>query len=87
MTPFPIRARAGNALAGVRLAAEDELGGWPNRWRCPPRWVAVCRSGAVLMIFDSGRRQWEWPGGSPGNPRAARAAEVFRWRVSRDDYR
>ncbi|MGW4060822.1 NUDIX hydrolase [Amycolatopsis sp. NPDC004747] len=59
MAELPIRDRAGNALVGFRFVAEAELG----RLAVPASLVVAVHTEAVLMVFDSRRRQWELPGG------------------------
>jgi 8-oxo-dGTP diphosphatase len=73
MTGLPIHDRAGNALVGFPVVAEDDLVGTPASL------VVVFHADAVLMMFDSWRRQWELPGGmrEPGEtPRAAAVREL-----------
>ncbi|MDS0140172.1 MULTISPECIES: NUDIX hydrolase [unclassified Amycolatopsis] len=73
MAGLPLRDRAGNVLLAVRWVAESEL---------PPvaaSLVVVRHAGAVLMMFDKRRGQWELPGGmrEPGETaREAAAREL-----------
>lgn len=63
MRPLPIRDRLGNALVGFRSVPDGELDRLGDRDVVPAALVVVEHAGAVLMIFDSGRRAWELPGG------------------------
>jgi 8-oxo-dGTP pyrophosphatase MutT (NUDIX family) len=65
-----IRDGAGNVLVGLRFVAEDE------RVPMPASLVVVTHAGAVLMMFDSWRRQWELPGGTREAGETARQAAV-----------
>ncbi|MGW3994502.1 NUDIX hydrolase [Amycolatopsis sp. NPDC004772] len=73
MAGLPLRDRAGNVLLAVRRVAESAL---------PPvaaSLVVVRHAGAVLMMFDKRRGQWELPGGmrEPGETaREAAAREL-----------
>ncbi|MEV6826963.1 NUDIX hydrolase [Amycolatopsis sp. NPDC051102] len=58
MTELPLRDQAGNVLLAVRRVAESEL---PHP--VPAAVVVVVHAGAVLMMFDKRRAQWELPGG------------------------
>ncbi|MDX3186779.1 NUDIX hydrolase [Streptomyces sp. MN03-5084-2B] len=74
MAELPLRDRAGNVLLAVRGVAESEL---PRR--VPAALVVVVHAGAVLMMFDKRRGQWELPGGmrEPGETaREAAAREL-----------
>jgi 8-oxo-dGTP diphosphatase len=78
MTTPPIRDRAGNALVDVRFVGEVELAGLVEQ-AIPASLVVVVHAGAVLMVFDSWRTQWELPGGTrePGEtPRQAAVREL-----------
>jgi len=70
MAELPLRDRAGNVLLAVRRVAESEL---PP---VPASLVVVRHAGAVLMMFDKRRRQWELPGGmrEPGETARETAA-------------
>ncbi|ADJ44671.1 MutT/NUDIX family protein [Amycolatopsis mediterranei S699] len=57
MAVLPLRDRAGNVLLAVRPLAEREL---PS---LPAALVVAVHAGAVLMMLDRRRRQWELPGG------------------------
>lgn len=75
MAELPIRDRAGNALVGFRFVAEAELG----RLAVPASLVVAVHAEAVLMVFDSRRRQWELPGGTREtgeSPRQTAAREL-----------
>jgi 8-oxo-dGTP pyrophosphatase MutT (NUDIX family) len=63
MRPLPIRDRAGNALTGFRGASEAELRSLGGRDVVPAALVVVEYAGAVLMVFDAWRAEWELPGG------------------------
>jgi len=70
---LPLRDRAGNVLLAVRRGAESEL---PP---VPASLVVVVHAGAVLLMLDRRRRQWELPGGmrEPGETgREAAAREL-----------
>jgi 8-oxo-dGTP pyrophosphatase MutT (NUDIX family) len=55
MAELPLRDRAGNVLLAVRRD--------PPRSPVPAAVVVVVHAGAVLLMFDRRRRQWELPGG------------------------
>jgi 8-oxo-dGTP pyrophosphatase MutT (NUDIX family) len=79
MTEFPVRDRAGNALVDIRFVAEDELARLVARVAMPASLVVATHADAVLMMFDSWRKQWELPGGmrEPGeSPREAAVREL-----------
>jgi 8-oxo-dGTP diphosphatase len=63
MAALPIHDPAGNALLGVRVVAEEELAELGRRVVMPASLVVVRFGGAVLLMFDGRRRQWELPGG------------------------
>lgn len=63
MAALPIHDRAGNALVDFRLVAEEELARLGERVAVPASLVVVTHADAVLMMFDSWRKQWELPGG------------------------
>ncbi|QKV79705.1 NUDIX hydrolase [Amycolatopsis sp. Hca4] len=70
MAGLPLRDRAGNALLAVRRVAESEL---------PPvaaSLVVVGHAGAVLLMLDKRRGQWELPGGMREAGETAREAAV-----------
>ncbi|WP_103354682.1 NUDIX hydrolase [Amycolatopsis sp. CA-128772] len=71
MAELPVRDRAGNVLLAVRRVAESEL---PRL--VPAALVVVVHAGAVLLMFDKRRRQWELPGGmaEPGETARETAA-------------
>ena len=76
---LPIRDRAGNALVGFRLVAEEALTRWAERVPMPASLVVVRHADAVLMMFNSWRHEWELPGGmrEPGEtPRQAAVREL-----------
>jgi 8-oxo-dGTP diphosphatase len=73
---FPIYDRAGNALTGFRSGAEDELVRPAGPLAMPASLVVVIHANAVLMMFDSWRRQWELPGGMREQEETARQAAV-----------
>jgi NUDIX domain len=54
---LPIVDPAGNALVDVRFTAEDD------HLDSPASLVVVRLGDAVLLVFDTWRRQWELPGG------------------------
>jgi 8-oxo-dGTP pyrophosphatase MutT (NUDIX family) len=53
----PITDRAGNTLLAVRFGVD------PTGLTVPASLVVVHHADAVLMVFDSWRKQWELPGG------------------------
>jgi 8-oxo-dGTP pyrophosphatase MutT (NUDIX family) len=67
---LPLRDRAGNVLLAVRRVAESDLA------PVPASLVVVVHAGAVLMMFDRRRGQWELPGGmrEPGETARETAA-------------
>ncbi|WP_447002052.1 NUDIX hydrolase [Saccharothrix isguenensis] len=76
MAPLPIRDRAGNALTGFRVVTEVELERLDDRAAVPASVVVAEHAGAVLMVFDSWRRQWELPGGAREPGETSRQAAV-----------
>lgn len=72
MAELPIRDGAGNTLTGFRFVAEDEVA----HAVVPASLVVVIHARAVLMMFDSWRRQWELPGGMREPGETARQAAV-----------
>ncbi|MEV7045067.1 NUDIX hydrolase [Amycolatopsis sp. NPDC051061] len=79
MAALPIRDRAGNALVDFRSVTEQELACLVEQVIVPASLVVVGHSDAVLMIFDSWRKQWELPGGTqePGEtPREVAVREL-----------
>jgi 8-oxo-dGTP diphosphatase len=76
MATFPIRDRAGNALIGFRFGVEDELVRPVGRSVMPASLVVVIHANAVLMMFDSWRKEWELPGGNREREETARQAAV-----------
>jgi 8-oxo-dGTP diphosphatase len=73
---LPIYDRAGNALVEFRFVAEEELPQLAENVPMPASLVVVTHAGAVLMMFDSWRRQWELPGGRREPGETARHAAV-----------
>ncbi|MBE8516483.1 NUDIX hydrolase [Amycolatopsis sp. H6(2020)] len=71
MAELPLRDRAGNVLLAVRRVAESEL---PRLVPLPAALIVVVHAGAVLMMFDKRRRQWELPGGMREAGETAREA-------------
>jgi 8-oxo-dGTP diphosphatase len=67
-----ITDRAGNALLDVRVVAEEELTGQA----VPASLVVATHAGAVLMLFDSWRKEWELPGGKQEPGETARQTAV-----------
>ncbi|HEU5111206.1 MAG TPA: hypothetical protein VFT95_21910, partial [Micromonosporaceae bacterium] len=61
MVALPIRDRAGNTLVGLDFISEERL--TPLAGQMPASLVVATHAHAVLMMFDSWRRQWELPGG------------------------
>ncbi|WP_410591982.1 NUDIX hydrolase [Amycolatopsis sp. lyj-23] len=70
MAELPLRDPAGTVLLAVRRVAESEL---PP---VPASVVVVVHAGAVLMVFDRRRRQWELPGGMAEAGETARETAV-----------
>ncbi|MEU4446790.1 NUDIX hydrolase [Actinosynnema sp. NPDC050801] len=62
MQPLPVRDRAGNALTEFRRVSEEELESLGSR-DVPAALVVVEYAGAVLLVFDAWRAEWELPGG------------------------
>jgi 8-oxo-dGTP diphosphatase len=73
---LPIRDRAGNALVDFRVGVEDELVRPVELRAMPASLVVVVHANAVLMMFDSWRKQWELPGGMREHEETARQAAV-----------
>jgi 8-oxo-dGTP pyrophosphatase MutT (NUDIX family) len=76
---LPIHDRAGNALLDFRFVAEEELPRLIEMMPMPASLVVVTHANAVLMMFDSWRKQWEVPGGmreSGESPRQAAVREL-----------
>ncbi|WP_409491281.1 NUDIX hydrolase [Amycolatopsis sp. cmx-11-12] len=76
MAELPIRDRAGNTLVDFRFVAEEELGRLVEQVAVPASLVVATHADAVLMIFDSWRRQWELPGGMRETGESPREAAV-----------
>ncbi len=76
MAALPIRDRAGNALVDFRVVVEEDLTRLGERVALPASLVVVTHAGAVLMMFDSWREQWELPGGTREPGETARRAAV-----------
>jgi 8-oxo-dGTP diphosphatase len=79
MAALPIHDRAGNALIDFRFVADEELAQLAERVAVPASLVVVTHARAVLMMFDSWRKQWELPGGmrEPGEtPRQTAVREL-----------
>ncbi|MCC8247081.1 NUDIX hydrolase [Saccharothrix luteola] len=78
--PLPIRDRAGNALVGFRTVVDGELESLGDRDVVPAALVVVEYAGAVLMVFDAWRREWELPGGGrePGETTRQTAVRELR---------
>ena len=80
VAPLPIRDRAGNTLTGFRAVTDVELERLDERAAVPASVVVVEHAGAVLMVFDGWRRQWELPGGArePGETSRQTAVRELR---------
>ena len=80
MAALPIRDRAGNALVGFRVVAEEELTRLGEQVALPASLVVVTLADAVLMVFDSWRKHWELPGGmrEPGETARQAATRELR---------
>jgi 8-oxo-dGTP diphosphatase len=76
MTLLPIRDHAGNTLIDIRPVAEEELAHLVEQVPLPASVVVAVHADAVLMMFDSRRRQWELPGGMREQGETARQAAV-----------
>jgi 8-oxo-dGTP diphosphatase len=79
MAELPIRDRAGNVLLAVRPVTETDLTHLSTVVPISASLVVVVHNAALLMMFDSRRRQWELPGGmrEPGETsRQAAAREL-----------
>lgn len=76
MAVLPIRDSAGNALVGFHSAPEAELA----HAAVPASLVVAVHATAVLMMFDSWRKQWELPGGKrePGETTRQTAVRELR---------
>lgn len=74
MAELPIRDRAGNTLVGFRFVVEEELTRLADQVALPASLVVVTHADAVLMMFDSWRKQWELPGGMREPGETARQA-------------
>ncbi|SEF35754.1 ADP-ribose pyrophosphatase YjhB, NUDIX family [Amycolatopsis pretoriensis] len=64
MAELPLRDRAGNLLLAVRRVAESDLTRLAAAVPVPASVVVAVHAGAVLMMFDRRRQQWELPGGT-----------------------
>jgi 8-oxo-dGTP diphosphatase len=64
MFVVPLHDRAGNVLVALKAIAEPELSALDSEVPVAASFVVVVLNGAILMIFDSWRRQWELPGGT-----------------------
>lgn len=76
MAALPIRDRAGNALIDFRVVPEAELTRLGEQVLMPASLVVVVHARAVLMVFDSWRKEWELPGGMREPGETARRAAV-----------
>ena len=76
MATLPIRDGAGNALTGFRVVPEAELTRLAGQVPLPGSVVVVVHAGAVLMGFDSWRKEWELPGGKREPGETARQTAV-----------
>lgn len=76
MAALPIRDRVGNTLVAVRFVAEGELAHLAEQVVMPASLVVVVYADAVLMMFDSWRKEWELPGGMREQGETARQAAV-----------
>ena len=76
MAVLPIHDRAGNALVDFRFVAEEELPRLVEDLPMPASLVVVSCAAAVLLMFDSWRKQWELPGGMREPGETARQAAV-----------
>lgn len=76
MAVLPIRDRAGNALVDFCFVAEEELPRLVENVPMPASLVVVTYAEAVLLMFDSWRKQWELPGGIREPGETARQAAV-----------
>ncbi|MFJ7218277.1 NUDIX hydrolase [Amycolatopsis sp. NPDC098790] len=63
MAGLPLRDRAGNVLLAVRQVTESDLTRLATAIPVSASLVVAVHAGAVLMMFDRRRRQWELPGG------------------------
>jgi len=73
---LPIRDRAGNTMTGFRAVTGVELEGMDHLASVAAAVVVVEHAGAVLMMFDSWRRQWELPGGAREPGETSRQAAI-----------
>jgi 8-oxo-dGTP diphosphatase len=76
MAVLPIHDRAGNALVDFCFVVEEELPRLSEKTPMPASLVVVTHADAVLMMFDSWRKQWEVPGGMRESGESAREAAV-----------
>ncbi|MFC4857218.1 NUDIX hydrolase [Actinophytocola glycyrrhizae] len=76
MAALPIRDRAGNNLIDLRVVPESELTRLGEQVPLPASLVVVVHAGAVLMVFDRWRKEWELPGGMREPAETARQAAV-----------
>jgi 8-oxo-dGTP diphosphatase len=76
MAALPIHDRPGNALVDFRFVAEEDLTRLTEQVAVPASLVVATHADAVLMMFDSWRKQWELPGGTREPGETARAAAV-----------
>ena len=76
MAELPIHDGAGNALLEFCFVAEGELPRLIEKVPMPASLVVVSYADAVLMMFDSWRKQWELPGGMRETGETARQAAV-----------
>jgi 8-oxo-dGTP diphosphatase len=76
MAGLPIHDRAGNALVELRFVMEEELA----HVAVSASLVVAFHANAVLMMFDSRRKQWELPGGTrePGETTRQTAVRELR---------
>jgi 8-oxo-dGTP pyrophosphatase MutT (NUDIX family) len=67
-------------LVDLRLVTEAELTHLVDQVPMPASLVVATHAGAVLMMFDSWRRQWELPGGTrePGETTRQTAIRELR---------
>jgi 8-oxo-dGTP diphosphatase len=71
-----VRDKDGNVLVDVRVVAESALGMWERQLPMPASLVVVRFEGAVLMVFNGWRGEWELPGGMREPGETARQAAV-----------
>lgn len=67
-------------MVDFRVVAEEELTRLDEQVALPASLVVVTHADAVLMVFDSWRKQWELPGGTrePGETARQAAARELR---------